>query len=97
MIVYGDRRREENPRHIIAELDAQSELLNPPRGAEQQRDLATSLLISSGELVQGLLDEQCYNAECDEWTPLAERCAALTVAAGECPVMAPVSPRQRSI
>src|SRR4051794_34275317 len=91
MIVYGDRKRTEDPRKIIAELREQSDFLASERDAARQTDLATSLLIASGELAQGLLDDQCGALGFDEWTPLAEHCAVLTMAAAMLATVAPSS------
>jgi hypothetical protein len=81
MIVYGDPARCENTHFLIAELRAESLRLCEDAGGSQQSDRATSLLISSGELWQGLMDEQCERLGCDDWTPLSAQCANLTVAA----------------
>src|SRR5215217_5803675 len=81
MIVYGDRARRENTQQLIAELKIESQRLCEDAGRLRPSDRATSLLISSGEIWQGLMDEQSDRLGCDEWTPLSECCSRLTVAA----------------
>jgi hypothetical protein len=81
MIVYGDPARCENTQRLIAELRHESQRLREDVTGSQPSDRATSLLISTGELWQGLMDEQLERLGCDDWTPLAECCACLTVAA----------------
>src|SRR3954468_5392796 len=80
MIVYGDRARSIDTRQSIAELQEQSRNLAGEKGAKHS-DSALSLLISSGEFWQGVLDEQFERLGYDECTPMAEHYARLTVEA----------------
>jgi hypothetical protein len=76
MIMYGDQHRHEDPLRLIRQLHQHcNSLLHC--SLHDAQDRSTSLLISCGELAQGLLDAQFYAAGQDEWTPLAEHCAAL--------------------
>jgi hypothetical protein len=81
MIVYGDPARCEHVQHLIAQLRDECDSLGNAINCNNQSDDATSILISSGELWQGLVDEEYRLLEFDEWTPLAEHCARLTMAA----------------
>ncbi len=54
MLVYGDHRRSASPHDLVASLHAKA--LARPTGAAAVRAWATTLLIETGELIQGLLD-----------------------------------------
>jgi hypothetical protein len=60
MLVYGDCRRVDSPRRLALALRTRSRAR--PTGRSAVREWATTLLIDSGELVQGLLDAQDVRA-----------------------------------
>ena len=64
MLVYGDCRRTESPRSLIAALRRQLRA-RPRSDPSSLRTWSTSFLIAAGELVQGLLDFE-GERECDD-------------------------------
>jgi hypothetical protein len=62
MLVYGDCRRTEAPSRRITALRQQLQT-TPTSGAAEARAWATTLLVETGELVQGLLDFSDLRAE----------------------------------
>src|SRR5436190_23131525 len=81
MIVFGDRTRSENPAELIGRLQhlAKRLLAKQPCGAWS--DVKLKLLISAGELAQGLLDGQFVALGSDESSELSEGCDQLCHAA----------------
>src|SRR4051794_25997025 len=81
MIVYGDWQRTEDTARLLASLAEDCAVLaGLGPGADRQR-LATRLLVDAGELAQGVLDALFEGRGQDDWGPLQQLCADLTLEA----------------
>src|SRR5512138_418955 len=79
MLYYGDRVRAVAPREELAGLRAR--VASPPRSSADEQGRSCALLVSAGELAQGLADALFERCGADADAPLRDASMALAAAA----------------